>query len=67
MERLIMEAYKLLQKGDMQQAESLLLEGKPCSRLHHNTQYSFLYQHGFYNLSNSSSGGTDTDSDCNDC
>ena len=27
MERLIMEAYKLLQKGDMEQAESLLQEG----------------------------------------
>ena len=27
MERLIMEAYKLLQQGDMQQAESLLQEG----------------------------------------
>ena len=27
MERLIMEAYKLLQNGDMEQAESLLLEG----------------------------------------
>ena len=30
MERLIMEAYKLLQKGDMEQAESLLQEGT-CS------------------------------------
>ncbi len=28
MERLIMEAYKLLQKGDMEQAESLLQEGQ---------------------------------------
>ena len=28
MERLIMEAYTMLQKGDMQQAESLLLEGE---------------------------------------
>jgi hypothetical protein len=28
MERLIMEAYKLLQKGDMEQAESLLQEGR---------------------------------------
>ena len=27
MERLIMEAYQLLQQGDMQQAESLLQEG----------------------------------------
>lgn len=27
MERLIMEAYKLLQQGEMQQAEQLLLEG----------------------------------------
>ena len=27
MERLILEAYKLLQQGDMQQAESLLQEG----------------------------------------
>ncbi len=34
MERLIMEAYKLLQKGDMEQAESLLQEGQCCDYLH---------------------------------
>ena len=34
MERLIMEAYKLLQQGDMQQAESLLQEGASTSLLH---------------------------------
>lgn len=33
MERLIMEAYKLLQQGDMQQAESLLQEGDPSALL----------------------------------
>lgn len=31
MERLIMEAYKLLQQGQMQQGEQLLLEGSCCA------------------------------------
>lgn len=34
MERLIMEAYKLMQSGDMQQAESLLLEGTAAHLYH---------------------------------